>query len=116
MRRFFRPDGLVDLSGFDLRVGVGVDEGYASANNAAAEEAHHVDDLAFRRELHASVLVENVDRVGRVLRDERDAVGPRLIHDRTMAGRRRAVVCKENPAGIRVELSAIRDRLNERGS
>jgi hypothetical protein len=58
---------LVDLRGFYLRVGPGVDEGNASSNHAPAEKPHHVDDLTRLGEVLAAVFVEDVDRVGRVL-------------------------------------------------
>jgi hypothetical protein len=79
---------LVDLRCCDLRLGPDVDAGHASTNHVAAEEAHYVDDLAHRGQLLAAVLVEHVDRTWRVVRDERDAVGPHLVHNGTMSGQR----------------------------
>jgi hypothetical protein len=79
---------LVDLRGCDLRLGPDVDAGHASTNHVAAEETHDTDDLAHRGKLLAAVLVEHIDRTWRVLRDERHTVGPRLVHNETIAGRR----------------------------
>jgi hypothetical protein len=76
---------LVDLRGRYRRVDVGVDAGHASTNHAAAEEAHDLDDLALRGKLLAAVLVEHVHRMRLVLRDERDAEGPHLGHNWTIA-------------------------------
>ena len=66
----FLTSALVDLRSCDLRIEAGVDASHASPNHAAAEEAHDVNDLALLGELFAAVLVELVDRVGRILRDE----------------------------------------------
>ena len=86
--RLVSASALVDLRGFDLRrVGVDVDPVYTSTNDASAEEAHDVDDLAFLGKPLAAVLVEHVNRVRRILRDERNVEGPGLGHRRTMAGK-----------------------------
>jgi hypothetical protein len=78
---------LADLRGGDLRVGAVVDARHTSTNHAPANEADDVDDLANPGQLLAAVLVEDVYRTRRVLRDERDIEGP-LSHDGTMAARR----------------------------
>jgi hypothetical protein len=76
---------LFDLGGRDpLRDGVRVDVGYASANHAATEEADDLDDVAHLGKMLRIVLVEAVDRMRRIARDERDAEGLHR-HDRTMA-------------------------------
>ena len=67
--------------------GVGVDVGYASANDAATEEADDPDDVAHLGRMLGPVLVEAVDRVGWVARGKRDAEGLDRRHDRTMACR-----------------------------
>ena len=82
-----RASPLADLRGFDLRFVVGVDVGYASTNPAAAEKAHHIDDLALLGKPLGAVFVEEVDRMRRVLRDESHPVGFHLGHNWTMAGR-----------------------------
>lgn len=78
------PAAELDRGGRDRRGEVGVDTRYAGANWAAANEAHHVDDVALLGKMLAAVLEEHV---GRVLRDERDAEGL-LAHFTTMAGGR----------------------------
>jgi hypothetical protein len=80
---------LVDLRSRDLRVGDAVDARHTSTNDAAANEADDVDDLANPGQLLTAVLVEHVDLTRRFIRDERDAEGLRLRHNRTIAGARR---------------------------
>ncbi len=74
------PTGLFDLRGGDLRFAMWFDESHPSAGCSAAEEAHNTDDLALRGKLLADVLVERIDCVSRVLRDERHSEGSHPVH------------------------------------
>ncbi len=88
-REHHRDEELIDLRCCDLRFVVWFDESHPSAGCSAAEEAHNTDDLALRGKLLADVLVERIDCVSRVLRDERHPEGSRLDHRGTIAGRQR---------------------------
>ena len=76
---------LLDLGGCDRRHAGFIDIGHASADHAAADEAHHADGLANSRQMFRAVLVELIYGARRVFRDERHAVGPHLGHYGTMA-------------------------------
>ncbi len=80
--------GALDLRGRDRRARSGVNAGYASANYAATVEARDADDLALLGEMLSEIPVEGVDLTRRVLRDEGNAVRPRLVlgHQTTMSG------------------------------
>lgn len=77
--------GLVDLRGFDLWRRLSVDASHTSMDRTAANEAHDFNDVADLRKVLAAVLVEPVNGVRGIPRDERHGIGPHL---RTMAGRR----------------------------
>ena len=70
---------LFDLRGRDLRLVMRFDEGYASTSCASSEEGHYINDLAEFWKRLADVLVERVDRLRRVLRDERHSEGSCLV-------------------------------------
>lgn len=77
--------GLVDLRGFDYWRRLSPDASHTSMERTAANEAHDFNDVADVREVLAAVLVEPVNGVRGIPRDERHGVGP---HPTTMAGRR----------------------------
>jgi hypothetical protein len=77
---------LADLRGLDLRVQTGSDAGDASSKHTTAEEAHDGDDVAHLGKLLATVLVEQVDPIRRVRRDQGHPERPHLAHMLTMAG------------------------------
>lgn len=76
----------LDLRGCDRRVVVGLDAGHASTNDAAADEAHHRDDVALLGKFLGAVFVELVDRTRGVLPGERHAESNSRFHKSTMAG------------------------------
>jgi hypothetical protein len=77
-RLLSRSSAAIDLWSsrhFQLRGQLGMNASHASTNRTATKEAHNLDDVSFVRKEVGAVLVELVDGVRRVARDERHGVG-----------------------------------------